>query len=63
MVQLENLQLAVNVATAANNARGPNNRLQDIPAHVQEIALYGVHHGAVMARQRRRFRPGMISAP
>ena len=51
MVQLENLQLATNVATAAINARGPLliNRLHDVPARVQEIALHGLRHGAAVA--------------
>ena len=33
------------------NARGSliNARLNDVLAHVQEIALHGVHHGAAMA--------------
>jgi len=31
--------------------RGPLliNRLHDIPVHAQEIALHGIHHGAVVA--------------
>ena len=51
MVQLESLQLAVNAATDAFNARGSPIavRLQDIPARVQEIALHGVRHGAAVA--------------
>ena len=51
MMQLESLQLAANVAADAINARGSPiaARLQDIPAHVQEIALHDVHHGAAMA--------------
>ena len=51
MVRLENLQLAANIATAVVNARGPLliNRLHDIPVHAQEIALHGIHHGAVVA--------------
>jgi len=38
----------VNVAADVVNARAPliNARLHDILAHVQEIALHGVHHGA-----------------
>ena len=50
-MQSESLQLAADVATDAVNARGSliNARLQDIPAHVQEIALHGVHHGASVA--------------
>ena len=48
---MENLQLAANAATAAVNARGPllNNRLQDVPTRIQEIALHGVHRGAAVA--------------
>ena len=51
MVQLEFLQLAANVAADAVNARGSliDARLQDIPVHVQEIALHGVHHGMSVA--------------
>ena len=51
MVQLESLQLAANVATAAVNARGPliNARLHDISAHVKEITLHGICHGASVA--------------
>ena len=51
MVQLESLQLAVNVATASVNARGAliNARLHDVLAHVQEIALHGIHRGASVA--------------
>ena len=51
MVQLESLQLALIVATAAINARGPliNARLHDILAHVQEITLHGIRHGASVA--------------
>jgi len=50
-VQLESLQLVANVATDAVNARGSliDARLQDIPVHVQEIALHGVRHGASVA--------------
>jgi len=49
-VQLESLQLAANAAVDTINARGPliNARLQDIPAHVQEITLHGVRHGALV---------------
>ena len=51
MMQLESLRLAVNVATAAVNARGPliNAHLHDLSAHVQEITLHGVHRGASVA--------------
>ena len=36
---------------AAVNAQGPliNARLHDVTAHVQEIALHGIHHGASVA--------------
>ena len=51
MVQLESLQSAANVATDVINARGSpiDVCLQDIPAHVQEIALHGVRHGVAVA--------------
>jgi hypothetical protein len=51
MVQLENLQVAANVATTAVNAWGALliNRLHDIPACTQEIALHGVHCGMAVA--------------
>jgi len=51
MMQLESLQLVVNVATDAVNARGPliNARLHDVLARVQEIALHGIRHGASVA--------------
>ena len=50
-MQLESLQLAANVAADTVNARGSliDARLQDIPAHVQEIALHSVCHGASVA--------------
>ena len=50
-MQLESLQLVVNAAANAVIARGSsiNARLQDVLAHVQEIALNGVRHGALMA--------------
>jgi len=50
-VQLENLQLEENAAMIAINARRPllNNRLHDVPTHVQEIALHGVHCDAAVA--------------
>ena len=50
-MRLESLQLAANVVMDAVNARGPpiDARLQDILAHVEEIALHGVCHGAVVA--------------
>ena len=51
MIQLENLQLAVNAATVVVNARGPLliNYLHDIPARAQEIALHGVHRSTAVA--------------
>ena len=51
MVQLESLQLAINTAADAVNARGSliDARLQDIPDRVQEIALHGIRHGAAVA--------------
>ena len=50
-VQLENLQLAANVAMTAINVWGPLliNRLHDIPAHAQEIAHHGVSRDAAIA--------------
>ena len=50
-MQLESLQLAVNMAADAVNARGSliDAHLQDILARVQEIALHGVRHGASVA--------------
>ena len=50
-MQLESLQLAVNVVVHAINARGSliNACLHDVLAHVQEIALHGVRHGAAVA--------------
>ena len=50
-MQLESLQLAANVAMDAVNAWASliNARLHNIPAHVQEIALHGVRHGALVA--------------
>ena len=43
--------MAANAAVDAVNVRGSPiaARLQDIPAHVQEIALHGVRHGAAVA--------------
>jgi len=40
-----------NIATDAVNTRGSliNARLHDIPSHVQEITLHGIHHGASVA--------------
>ena len=45
------LQLAANAAADVINVRGSHidARLQDIPAHVWEIALHGVRHGAAVA--------------
>ena len=50
-MQLESLQLAVNAAIDAVNARGSpiDARLQDVPICIQEIALHGVRHGAAVA--------------
>ena len=50
-MQLESLQLAANVVADAVNAWGSliDARLQDISAHVQEIALHDVRHGASVA--------------
>ena len=50
-MQLESLQLAANMAIDTINARGSltNARLHDVLAHVWEIALHGVHHGAAVA--------------
>ena len=40
-----------NAATNVVNARGPliNAHLHDVLAHVQEIALHGIRHGALVA--------------
>ena len=48
---MESLQLAVNVAMDVVNAQGSSTdiRLQDIPTHVQEIALHGIRCGASVA--------------
>ena len=50
-MQLESLQLAANAAADVVNARGSPiaAHLQDVPVHVREIALHGVHHGAAVA--------------
>ena len=50
-MQLESLQLAANTAVDAVNARGSliNAHLHDVLAHVREIALHGVRHGAAVA--------------
>ena len=49
--QLESLRSAVDHAARFVNARGtvPIVRLHDIPNHVREVALHGVHHGAAAA--------------
>jgi len=41
----------VNVTVDVVNASGSpiDVRIQDIPTHVQEIALHGIHHGAAVA--------------
>ena len=51
MVQLENLELAVNAAMAAINARGLLliNCLHNILARAQEILLHGICRSAVVA--------------
>jgi hypothetical protein len=48
--QLEALQLEANNAVGILNARGSllSNCLKDIPMHIGEIALHGVHHGAAV---------------
>ncbi|XP_066395916.1 uncharacterized protein [Miscanthus floridulus] len=50
-VQLESLRLAVDHAAGFINAKGtvPVVRLYDIPNHVREFALHGIHHGTAMA--------------
>ena len=49
--QLESLRLATDHVAGFVNTRGtiPVVRLHDIPNHVREVALHGVHHGAAMA--------------
>ena len=49
--QLESLCLATDHAAGFVNARCaiPVVRLHDIPNHVKEVALHGIHHGAAMA--------------
>ena len=49
--QLESLRSTTDLAAGFVNARGavPVIRLHDIPNHVREVALYGIHHGATMA--------------
>ena len=61
MVQLENLQLAANVATAAVSALGPllNNHLQDVPVRVQEITLHSIHRGVAMALAASQVQTGL----
>ena len=48
---MESLRSAADHAAGFVNARGtvPVVRLHDIPNHVREVGLHGVHHGAVMA--------------
>ena len=48
---MESLRSAADHAAKFVNARGivPVVRLHDIPNHVREVALHGVHHGAAMA--------------
>ena len=49
--QLESLRLATEHVAGFVNARGavPVVHLHDVPNHVKEVALHGVHHCAVMA--------------
>ena len=51
MEVLEALQLATNNAARALNAHGDLvvSHLHDIPMRAEEVALYGVRHGAVVA--------------
>ena len=58
--QLESLQLAAEYATGFVNSRGavPIVRLCDIPNHVREVALHGVHHGAATALAAAQARSG-----
>ena len=58
--QLESLRSATDHATRFVNARGavPVVRLHDIPNHVREVALHGVHHGAAMALAAAQVRSG-----
>ena len=48
---MESLRSAADHAAGFVNARGavPVVHLHDIPNHVREVALHGVHHGAAMA--------------
>ena len=59
-MQSESLQLAVNTAADAVNARGSviSACLQDILAHIQEIALHDVHHGTSVALTAAQFQTG-----
>jgi len=47
---LESLQSSIEHAVGFINARGAVLvvRLYDVPNHVREVALHGVHHGAAM---------------
>ena len=58
--QLENLQLVVDYATGFINARGAVlvTHLHNVLNHVREIALHGVHHGAVVALAVAQVRSG-----
>ena len=51
IAQLESLRSATDHAAGFVNARGAVLvvRLHDIPNHVREVALHGIHHGAAMA--------------
>ena len=58
--QLESLRSAADHAVGFVNARGavPVVRLHDIPNHVREVALHGVHHGAATALATAQARSG-----
>ena len=48
---MESLQSAAEYVAGFVYARGalPVVRLYDVPNHIREVALHGVHHGAAMA--------------
>ena len=58
--QLESLCLVADHAAGFVNARGaaPVVHLHDIPNHVREVALHGVHHGVAMALAAAQVHPG-----
>jgi hypothetical protein len=60
MAQLEALQLVVDDAVGALNARGDilAARLQDIPVRAREVALRDVRHGATVALAIAQVRSG-----